>query len=96
MKLLKALNEAVNEATIQEHRYNVVLKTKVGGFKLYLQTNITAVSKNDAIQTVRGYLDKARAEFADVLKQKWQVHTLTPIKPTPKMRHEQRMVAKKN
>ena len=94
MELMKAINGAVTEASVREYRYNVVLKTKVGGFKLYLETNVTAVSRNDAIQTVSGLLDKAKAEFDGVLKQQWQVHTLTPIKPAQKTQHQQRPVAK--
>ncbi|MEW8563755.1 MAG: hypothetical protein AB2541_16725 [Candidatus Thiodiazotropha sp.] len=95
MELLQEINDGLNESRLKEYRYNVVLKTKVGGFNLYLETNITAVSKNDAIQMVRGYLDKARAEFDDVLTQKWSVQTITPIRPTSKMQHQKRMVAKK-
>ena len=63
---------------------------------MYLETNITDVSRNDAIQTVRGRLDKIRAELQDVMRQKWYVHTVTPIKPTPKMQHEQRIKAVKS
>ena len=95
MALLKDIAGGLTETRIQEYRYNVVLKTKVGGFKLYLETNINAVSKSDAIQTVRDHLDKVRAELDDVLKQKWAVQTVTPIKPTRKMQHQRRMVAKK-
>ena len=95
MALLKEIAGGINETTLQEYRYNVVFRTKVGGFKLYLETNVTAVSKNDAIQTVRGLLEKARREFEGVMKQKWAVQTITPIKPTRKMLHQQRMVNKK-
>lgn len=95
MATLREICEPVAESNIQEYRYNVVLKTKVGGFNLYLETNISAVSRNDAIQTVRGHLDKVRADFEGVMKQKWAVQTITPIKPTPKMQHQQRMMNKK-
>ncbi len=95
MTTLREISESVAESDVQEFRYNVVLKTKVGGLNLYLETNISAVSKRDAIQTVRGYLDKARAEFSDVLRQKWAVQTVTPIKPTIKMQHQRRMMNKK-
>ena len=95
MALLKEIAGRVTESDIQEHRFNVVLKTKVGGFKLYLETNISAVSTRDAIQTVSAHLDKARAEFSDVLRQKWAVQTVTPIKPTRKMQHQRRMMNKK-
>ena len=94
MELREVINGEVTESRLIEHRYNVVLKTKVGGFKLYLETNITAVSKNDAIQTVRSHLDQLRAKLEDVLKQKWYVHTITPIKPTQKMQHQRRMANK--
>ncbi len=95
MALLKDIAGTVNETKIPEYRYNVVLGTKVGGFKLYLETNVTAVSKNDAIQMVRGLLEKARASFKGVMKQKWALQTITPIKPTQKMQHQRRMVNKK-
>ena len=95
MALLKDIAGGLTETRIQEYRYNVVLKTKVGGFKLYLETNINAVSKSDAIQTVRDHLDKVRAELDDVLKQKWAVQTVTPIKPTRKMQHQRRVANKK-
>lgn len=95
MELIQEINDGLNEARLTEYRYNIVLRTKVGGFKLYLETNVTAISKNDAIQTVRGYLDRARDEFGGVLKQKWSVQTVTPIRSTRKMQHQKRMVAKK-
>ena len=62
---------------------------------MYLETNVNAVSKNDAIQTVRGLLDKARADFEGVLKQKWAVKTISIIKPTQNMEHQRRMLNKK-
>jgi hypothetical protein len=95
MARLKDICGPVTEAKIQEYRYNVVLKTKVGGFKLYLETNITAVSKRDAVQTVRQLMDKARRQIDDVLMQKWAIQTVTQIKPTSKMEHQQRMMRKK-
>ena len=95
MATLREICEPVVESDVQEYRYNVVLGTKVGGFKLYLETNVTAVSKNDAIQLARGLLEKARASFKGVMKQKWGLQTITPIKPTQKMQHQRRMVNKK-
>ena len=95
MATLREICEPVVESDVQEYRYNVVLKTKVGGLELYLETNISAVSKRDAIQIVRGHLDKVRTQFEDVLRQKWAVQTVTPIKPTRKMQHQRRMMTKK-
>ena len=94
MALLKEIAAGLNEEEIQEYRYNVVLRTKVGGFKLYLETNVNAVSKNDAIQTVSRILEKSREDFLGVMKEKWMVKTITPIKPTSKMQHQQRMINK--
>jgi len=92
---LKDIAGGLTETRIQEYRYNVVLKAKLGGLKLYLEMNISTVSKGDAIQTVRAHLDKVRAELDDVLKQKWAVQTVTSIKPTRKMQHQKRVAAKK-
>lgn len=94
MTLLKEIAGGINETEIQEYRFNVVLRTKVGGFKMYLQTNVNAVSKNDAIQTVSGLLEKAKEDFRGVMKQRWSVQTITTIKPTQKMQHQQRMAKK--
>jgi hypothetical protein len=91
---LREIKKPVVESETQEFRYNVVLKTKLGGFKLYLETNINAVSKNDAVQSVSRLLDQARSKFEDVLRQKWVVQAVTPIKPTSKMEHQQRMLNK--
>ena len=91
---LREIKKPVVEAKRLEYRYNVVLKTKLGGFKLYLETNINAVSKNDAVQSVSLLLDQAKSKFEDVLRQKWVVQTITPIKPTSKMEHQQRMLNK--
>ena len=95
MALLKEIACGITETKLSEYRFNVVLWTKVGGLKMYLETNVNAVSKNDAIQTVRGLLDKARADYEGVLKQKWAVKTISIIKPTPNMEHQRRMVNKK-
>ena len=95
LREIKEIKKAVLETKTQEYRYNVVLKTKLGGFKLYLETNINAVSKNDAVQSVGLLLDQAKSKFEDVLRQKWVVQAITPIKPTPKMEHQQRMLNKK-
>ena len=95
MARLKDICGPVTEAKIQEYRYNVVLETKVGGFKMYLETNITAVSKRDAVFTVRLLLDKARRQHDDVLTHKWDIQTVMQIKPTSKMEHQQRMMRKK-
>ena len=70
---LREIKKPVVEAKTLEHRYNVVLKTKLGGFKLYLETNINAVSKNDAVQSVSRLLDEAKSKFEDVLRHKWVV-----------------------
>ena len=70
MATLREICEPVVESDVQEYRYNVVLKTKVGGLKLYLETNISAVSKRDAIQTVRGVWCKySNDPYAIVIKQ---------------------------
>ena len=94
MALLKEIAGGLNETKLQEYRYNVVVRTKVGGFKLYLETNVNAVSKNDAIQTVRGLLEASQEDFKGVMKQKWAVQAITPIKPTRKMLHQRRMINK--
>ena len=95
MARLSEICGVISGADIQEYRYNIVLKTKVGGFKLYLETNINGVSKRDAIQTIKWHLDKVRKQIDDVLRQEWAVHTVTPIKPTRKMEHQRRMMRKK-
>ena len=91
MTTLKEICGAVNESHVMEYRYNVILKSELGGFKLFMETNINGISKADVVQKVRHHLDKMREQYGDVLTQKWTVHTITPIKPSQKSEHLRRM-----
>ena len=95
MATLKEIYGEVNESKVVEYRYNVVLKTQLLGFKMYLETNVNGVTKADVVQKVRRHLDGMKDDFRDVLQQNWNVSTITPIKPSPQAQHVQRMKNKK-
>ncbi len=95
MALLKDICGEVTESQVVEYRYYVILKTELPGFKLYLATNATGVSKADVVQKVRHHLEEIKGDFQDVLRQQWDVSTITPIKPSEKAQHHKRMKSKK-
>ena len=95
MALLKDICGEVTESSAVEYRYYVVLKTELHGFKMYLATNVTGVSKADVVQKVRHHLDEMKDDFRDVLRQQWNVSTITPIKPSEKAQQMKRMKNKK-
>jgi len=95
MALLKDICGGVTESQVVEYRYYVALKTDLPGFKLTLATNVTAVSKADAVQKVRHHLGEVKEDFRDVLRQQWEISTITPIKPSGKAQQAKRMKNKK-
>ncbi len=95
MARLSEICGEVTESKVLEYRYYVLLKTELPGFKLYLATNATGVSKADVVQKVRHHLEEMKDDFRDVLRQQWDVSTITPIKPSPKAQHIKRMKNKK-
>ncbi len=95
MALLKDICIEVTESKVVEYRYNVILKSQLLGFKMYLETNVNGVSKADVVQKVRRHLNEMKEEFHDVLQHQWNVATVTPIKPSPQAQHVQRMKNKK-
>lgn len=95
MARLSEICGKVTESKVVEYRYYVALKTDLPGFKLCLATNVTAVSKADAVQKVRHHLEEMKDDFRNVLRQQWDVSTITPIKPSEKAQHIQRIKNKK-
>ena len=85
----------ITESKVNEYRYNVVLKTQLLNFKMCLETNVNGVSKADVVQKVRRLIDEMKDDFRDVLLQQWNVATVTPIKPSSKAQHYNRMNNKK-
>ena len=80
MKLLNQLLQLNEDEEIEYHRYNVVLKTDVDGFILSLDTNVNAASKPHAIQLVRRALERSSESFLGVLKQKWSIRSVMPLR----------------
>ncbi len=95
MARLSEICGELTESKVVDYRYYVLLKTQLYGFKLYLATNVTGVSKADAVQKVRHHLEEMKDDFRDVLRQQWDVSTVTPIKPSEKAQHIKRMKNKK-
>jgi len=95
MARLSEICGEVTESKVVEYRYNVILKSELLNFKMYLETNVTGVSQADAVQKVRHHLNEMKAEFHDVLRHKWNISTVTPIKPSGKAQHYKRMKNKK-
>ncbi len=95
MARLSEICIGVTESKVVEYRYNVVLKSQLLNFKMYLETNATGVSKADVVQKVRHHLNEMKEEFHDVLQHEWNVSTITPIKPSEQAQHYKRMKKKK-
>ena len=95
MALLKDICGEVTESKVVEYRYYVVLKTELPGFKLYLATNATGVSQADVVQTVCHHLEEVKDDFQGVMRQQWDVSTVTPIRRSEKAQQMKRMKNKK-
>ena len=95
MTKLSEICGEITEAKVVPYRYYVVLKTELPGFKLYLATNATGVSQADVVQTVRHHLEEVKDDFQGVMRQQWDVATVTPIRPSEKAQQLKRLKNKK-
>ena len=95
MTKLSEICGEILESKVVEYRYYVVLKTELPGFKLYLATNATGVSQADVVQTVRHHLEEVKDDFQGVMRQQWDVSTVTPLRPSEKAQQAKRLKNKK-
>lgn len=80
MEFIKELLSLQEEEVLVQFRYNVVLRAEAGGFGLTLDTNVTASSKEHAIQLVKRHLERRKGEINDVMTLGWKVSTVQLLK----------------